>query len=564
MALDPSIALQGVDTNPNAELNQAQTAATQQATSQKAAAFPVQMNSDQINLKKSQNDLGLALLRTVTDQDSYNRARSVAQSYGIDESYLPDTWTPDLQQKLLYAGSSAAQALRAQMQAAGLQINAGIKTGDPTTFTQSGSPGANVLGLSGSAAPPAVATPTTTQVAPPAAVGSSAPIPNGAAVPPAQPVTSAGLNPPTLASSLPAATFGPVNGNNMSNTQPLPANTTGATVPAMAQASNALSVASQQNAVPQKGPYETTQAYQARLKAAGNPDVNLIMDQAAQAGQPITRAQAEAVKAGRDTAMNAQGQVTPLPGAPAAIQTMANSKETGTQQAEVSSAAAKQQQEGIGKQSAETEEDINERADNAVATLRNNAELSKLSQDVGLGNTAPVAMALKSWAISLGMDPDQADAESTGDAQALQKLTVKLATQSTKELSTRPAQMEFLKNLENTPGLAMTPSGFNTILQFSNQGAQMDLQKQQAFQQYKGQLPQGASVDTSDFKSKWNQQQVANIPNTLSTSATSAPATNNASPASINLLKGQPTPQNRAFFDQRYGAGASAQVLGGQ
>lgn len=524
MALDPSIALQGVDTNPNAELNQAQTAATQQATAQKAAAFPVQMNSDQINLKKSQNDLGLALLRTVTDQDSYNRARSVAQSYGIDESYLPDTWTPDLQQKLLYAGSSAAQALRAQMQAAGLQINAGIKTGDPTTFTQPGSPGANVLGLSGSAAPPAVVTPTTTQAAPPAAVGSSAPMP---------PVTSAGLNPPAASPLLASqqaiagqqAQTGISQGqnatySNMSNppSAALPVPAVPGTVP-----TPVVNTAPQQNAVPQKGPYETTQAYQARLKAAGDPDVNLIMDQAAKAGQPITRAQAEAVKAGRDTAMNSQGQVTPLPGAPAAVQTMANSKETGTQQAEVSSAAAKQQQEGIGKQSAETEEDINERADNAVATLRNNAELSKLSQNVGLGNTAPLAMALKSWAISLGMDKDQADAESTGDAQALQKLTVKLATQSTKELSTRPAQMEFLKNLENTPGLAMTPSGFNTILQFSNQGAQMDLQKQQAFQQYKGQLPQGASVDTSDFKSKWNQQQVANIPNTLSNSASSNP-----------------------------------------
>ncbi len=58
--------------------------------------------------------------------------------------------------------------------------------------------------------------------------------------------------------------------------------------------------------------------------------------------------------------------------------------------------------------------------------------------------------------------------------------------------------------------------------------------------------------------------QVAKIKSSIPSNNSSGGGEPNISPSSVKLLKGQPTPKNRAFFDARYGAGASAKVLGGQ
>lgn len=58
------------------------------------------------------------------------------------------------------------------------------------------------------------------------------------------------------------------------------------------------------------------------------------------------------------------------------------------------------------------------------------------------------------------------------EGEAVQKLGFGLATNLTKEISQRPAQQEFLKALENVPGIFMSPQGSKVMMSVLDQQAQ--------------------------------------------------------------------------------------------
>lgn len=62
------------------------------------------------------------------------------------------------------------------------------------------------------------------------------------------------------------------------------------------------------------------------------------------------------------------------------------------------------------------------------------------------------------------------------EAEVAQKIGFGFATQAVKEISNRPAQMEFLKGLENNPGLLLSPKGSFLMIDILRQSAKSDAQ----------------------------------------------------------------------------------------
>lgn len=64
------------------------------------------------------------------DQDSYDRARQVANSQGLDVSALPDQFNPDVVNRLRFAGATPTAQLSAMLQQNQMALRAGTATGN--------------------------------------------------------------------------------------------------------------------------------------------------------------------------------------------------------------------------------------------------------------------------------------------------------------------------------------------------------------------------------------------------------------------------------------------------
>lgn len=68
------------------------------------------------------------------------------------------------------------------------------------------------------------------------------------------------------------------------------------------------------------------------------------------------------------------------------------------------------------------------------------------------------------------------DVSGTSEAEVVQKMGFGFATQAVKEISQRPSQLEFVKGMENNPGLLLSPKGSLFMMDILRQGARQDAQ----------------------------------------------------------------------------------------
>lgn len=112
MALDPALILQGQTPNMGeafqkgaanqAAINtsQAQLPGVQADSQLKQAALPYQIQGDKLDQAIKENQLGVQLISSVTDQKSLDAALQTAQKYGIDTSRFPQTYDPHAIQQM--------------------------------------------------------------------------------------------------------------------------------------------------------------------------------------------------------------------------------------------------------------------------------------------------------------------------------------------------------------------------------------------------------------------------------------------------------------------------------
>lgn len=500
MALDPTIPLRGTMTNPDALVQAQNISSSQQDMAQsrqmqplKVKAAKQQIAGEDLTQLQKKNEITLGILRTVVDQPSYDKARQYAASVGLDTSRFPDAYDPNVIKQAQYGAMTAAQAINNMLRESNQRLQAGIKTGDPTQFQPQ-----SIMGTTPPAAKPAGSY----GLAPPAEQADEEILNEAAATYGDQQPTAPPSNVPP---PLPPAAAAP--------TQSFPAD---AVQPSAASAP----VQAPQSGIPVKGPTETVQAYDARLKASGDIDTIKIMDAAAAEGKPITYTQATALKQGKMTALQ-NGEVQPLPGAMKTEAAMESNKTAAGKKGEASSAIT---------------DEINSVADQALYTKRIATEMKQLSQGLTTGNLAPLKAKLGAWAVALGLPEDQISQElgNVGDAQAMSKLTAQLATQAMKTFTNRGTQMEFATFMANNPNIAMTPDGFNKVIDFVDKTADMPLQKQAQFMEWKrGRAPE----EYQDFSAAWNQHMLKNMQSTLTSPATPQADEWNTTPSGIKYKK---------------------------
>lgn len=214
-------------------------------------------------------------------------------------------------------------------------------------------------------------------------------------------------------------------------------------------------------------------------------------------------------------------------------------------------------QKYMGKEAVAIHKSINDAADNATLGNTYLDRVESLAGDIQLGRLAPVKEALSSWAQSAGlMTQEQADDTfgSAGSAQALAKVVVPMVTTQLKQLSSRPAVMEFQAFLKANPNIEMTPDGLAKVVQFARKANNIAIEKQNTFEDWaQGKKPS----EYSRFSSYWNKQQAEKYAgNNVNGTQEQQPKTNmqqqpaNNTPAQINTAEQwQSLPSGSTYVD---------------
>lgn len=107
---------------------------------QKATAAQALQTSDLDQKTKQLALAGQIVGNASTDQNSYDQARAFANSKGIDTSFLPDQFDPNVVSRLRFAGATPTAQLSALIASQGHQLKAGIATGDVGGYGYGGAP----------------------------------------------------------------------------------------------------------------------------------------------------------------------------------------------------------------------------------------------------------------------------------------------------------------------------------------------------------------------------------------------------------------------------------------
>lgn len=121
-------------------------------------------------------------------------------------------------------------------------------------------------------------------------------------------------------------------------------------------------------------------------------------------------------------------------------------------------------------------------AQNVKRVLENLNKLEDLpaTKDIHTGPFSEVWLKAGQAARDLFPGKDKPDLfpkdQAISSAEALQKLGIVLSTQSTKELTSRPAVFEFMKNLEANPGLMIRPDTRKILSGILSKNAERDIE----------------------------------------------------------------------------------------
>lgn len=178
--------------------------------------------------------------------------------------------------------------------------------------------------------------------------------------------------------------------------------------------------------------------------------------------------------------------------------------------------------------------DLNQRANGARDNNIRLAELQTLNVDGTSGALAKGKQRLGEYALALNMSPEwvKQNIADVPPMQAFEKLTLQLASQQAKQLTSRPTGAEFTQFISANPNLGQTPQGRARVMKFMGQMNELTLQEQQQAQAYwdknktlDGFQSQFNKAIESDPKSLLNQLRAENV-TVKKSSAQSAPQPN--------------------------------------
>lgn len=222
-------------------------------------------------------------------------------------------------------------------------------------------------------------------------------------------------------------------------------------------------------------------------------------------------------------------------------------------------------QETIGDQAAKYGDSLQTEATQALLQKRSLAQMQNYFSDFTPGKLAGMQQAIAQYKISMG-DKSPETVRIAAASEGVDKQAASLALEQMKALNNAGGssgngnRVEFQSLLQNTPNTGLSPLGAKSIIDYMDKGTNIPIQKQQAYQDWLAGPNKDGSKNTplqyQQFDADFNKKAAANIPNTIN----NIPAGAAAPPAAINFLKQNPA--MRAQFEQKYGTGSAAGVLG--
>lgn len=246
---------------------------------------------------------------------------------------------------------------------------------------------------------------------------------------------------------------------------------------------------------------------------------------------------------------NSQGQTTPIYATPPAARGIPTAPAVGGGGLQTTSGKASQ--EALGKASSDYAVELNSKAAAALEGKRTLSEMNNLLQGFNPGKFAPVLTQMGSIAQALGVSPDTVQGLTNinpGDAEAFQKGTAALATESAKQVSNRVTQMEFKTFLANNPNWMMTSNGIKRVMDYMNKGFDAPIEEQKQFAEWSKTHDPGRAV--LDFPAAYNAKRAKEI---AEGKANSAPAafSDTKTKTDVNATPGQKVKvTTKAEYDQ--------------
>lgn len=184
------------------------------------------------------------------------------------------------------------------------------------------------------------------------------------------------------------------------------------------------------------------------------------------------------------------GQMMPMAGAPQAVQTMANSKETGTQNAMIAAAAPKAAAEEGGKATVIGSDALAadaSQSQNLIYTLK---DLQDIGQKIQTGALADAKVQLTRTARAIGYPLSDSDISQLSNAQAFTKLSMNLVSAAAKqEGGASRLQAAFSALKDSNPNLGLEPETLPLITNFMGAQANKIISQQQAWDAAKSANP---------------------------------------------------------------------------
>lgn len=167
----------------------------------------------------------------------------------------------------------------------------------------------------------------------------------------------------------------------------------------------------------------------------------------------------------------------------------------------------KANQEALGKARQKYEDELvteNTTASNVDPEIQRLQKYMVSVKDSDLGPASPYIQKMRSWANELGVPLNEADLASMNSLSGMQKVSMTLATQLAKQISSRPTQAEYMKLLETATPNMLLPSreAFEIVANAIKERASTQHNKLAEWNTFKGLVPVGKGAP-ADFEQYW-------------------------------------------------------------